>query len=254
MKRWALVLLALSSCGGTEDAVPGVCKAAEDPLPIATAKLIIEFNATDDDIGVHGMFDDQGWSELCVLDPGGELIMVFDPEGTLNDLTMGGVFFESREPPSDEFSLDELKAAFPAGQYTVRAASFDETMLEGAATFTHDVPAPPAIRAPALAEDPDQPGPPISTTKAVVEWDAVTETVDGRPVTISGYEVIVTKEKYDDPNGFSHPVYDVHLPPSRLATSVPAEFLEPDTVYELEVLALETSGNQTITVGFFITE
>jgi hypothetical protein len=31
------------------------------------------------------------------------------------------------------------------------------------------------------------------------------------------------------------------------------EFLEPNTVYELEVLALETSGNQTITVGFFKT-
>ncbi len=32
------------------------------------------------------------------------------------------------------------------------------------------------------------------------------------------------------------------------------EFLEPDTVYELEVLALEESGNQTITVGFFMTD
>ena len=38
------------------------------------------------------------------------------------------------------------------------------------------------------------------------------------------------------------------------ADAVPVEFLEPDTVYELEVLALEESGNQTITVGFFKTE
>ena len=34
---------------------------------------------------------------------------------------------------------------------------------------------------------------------------------------------------------------------------VPAEFLDADTVYELEVLALEVSGNQTISVGFFKT-
>jgi hypothetical protein len=231
-----------------------VCQAAEDPVPIATAKLIIEFNATDDDIGVHGMFDDQGWSELCVLDPTGEPITVFDPQGTLNDLTMGAVFFESREPPSDEFSLDELKAAFPAGRYTVRAASFDGTVLEGAATFTHDVPAAPVVRAPALGADPEQPGTPISPSEAVVEWDTVTETVDGRPVTISGYEVIITKEDYDDPDGFSHPIYDVHVPPDRLALSVPVAFLEPGTVYELEVLALETSGNQTISGGFFTTE
>ncbi len=37
------------------------------------------------------------------------------------------------------------------------------------------------------------------------------------------------------------------------APSVPAEFLLPDTIYELEVLVLEESGNQTITVGFFRT-
>lgn len=223
-------------------------------MPIATAKLIIELNATDDDIGVHGMFDDQGWSELCVLDPAGEPIAVFDPRGTLNDLTMGAVFFESREPPSDEFSMDELKAVFPEGQYTVRAASFEGTALEGAATFTHDVPAPPVITAPALAEEPEEPGTPIPASDVVVEWDAVTETTDGRPVTISAYEVIVTKEEHDDPDGFSQPIYDVHLPPDVLALSVPPAFLEPATVYELEVLALESSGNQTISVGFFLTE
>ena len=74
------------------------------------------------------------------------------------------------------------------------------------------------------------------------------------PVTTTGYEVIVTKEENDDPNGFSRPVYDVHVPAALDSLSVPAEFFEPDTVYELEVLALEESGNQTITVGFFVTE
>ena len=48
---------------------------------IATAKLIIEFNSTDDDIGVHGAFDDHGWSELCVFAPDGRPIAVFDPQG-----------------------------------------------------------------------------------------------------------------------------------------------------------------------------
>ena len=70
---------------------------------------------------------------------------------------------------------------------------------------------------------------------------------------ITGYEVIVTKENHDDPHGFSRPIYDVHVRPGVNALSVPTEFLEPGTVYELEVLALERSGNQTITVGFFVT-
>ena len=66
--------------------------------------------------------------------------------------------------------------------------------------------------------------------------------------------MIVTKEDHDDPHGFSQPIYDVHVPADLTALSVPSEFLESDTVYELEVLALEASGNQTISVGFFVTD
>lgn len=132
--------------------------------------------------------------------------------------------------------------------------SFDGKTLVGSASFTHDVPAPPQITAPELADDPAQPGDPVARDGLVVDWDPVTETVDGAPVTTTGYEVIVTKEDHDDPHGFSRPVYDVHVPAALDALSVPAEFLEPDTVYELEVLALEESGNQTITVGFFVTD
>ena len=65
--------------------------------------------------------------------------------------------------------------------------------------------------------------------------------------------MIITKEVQDDPHGFSRPTDDVHVPASVNSLSVPAEFLESNTVYELEVLALEKSGNQTISVGFFNT-
>ena len=87
----------------------------------------------------------------------------------------------------------------------------------------------------------------------MIGWDRVTKTVAGGPVDITGYEVIVTKEVEDDPHGFSRPTYDVHVPPTVNSLSVSREFLEADTVYELEVLALEESGNQTISVGFFKT-
>jgi hypothetical protein len=238
-----------------DEDLPDVCENPPPPnkVPIAAAKLIIEFNSTDDDLGVHGLFEDDGWSELCVFDPRGRPIAAFDPHGSLNDLAMGGVFFESREPPADEFSMADLAAAFPEGKYKVRAKSFDGKVLVGQATFTHDVPAPPTITAPKLAEDPEQPGTPVSRSGLVVDWNRVTKTVDGAPLTPTGYEVIVTKEDHDDPHGFSQPIYDVHVPPTVTALSVPRAFLQPDTVYEVEVLALETSGNQTITVGFFVT-
>jgi len=221
---------------------------------IATAKLILEYNSTDDDLGVHGAFDDHGWKALCVFDPTGRLVLEVGPQAQLRDLTMAGIFFESREPPSSEFSFADMEAAFPEGEYTVRGESFDGTILVGSATFTHDVPAPPAISSPEIAGDPRAAKKnPVSLEDLVIGWEIVTETVAGGPVDITGYEVIITKDVADDPNGFSRPTYDVHVPATVDSLSVPAEFLETGTVYELEVLALEESGNQTISVGFFKT-
>jgi hypothetical protein len=150
--------------------------------------------------------------------------------------------------------MADLAAAFPEGRYRVRGKSYDGTILTGRAWFTHEVPAPPTITAPRIAEDPKGTAQnPVPLNNLAIAWDPVTETVEGGPVVITGYEVIITKEVKDDPHGFSRPIYDVHVPASVNRLSVPAEFLEPNTVYELEVLALEESGNQTISVGFFKT-
>jgi hypothetical protein len=252
---WALA----SAEGGTAAAaLPTACPTTADPRPrtveIATAKLIIEYNSTDGDLGVHGAFDDHGWKTLCVLDPDGQPVLEVGPQGQLRDLTMAGIFFESREPPISEFSFADLAAAFPEGQYSVRAESFDGTILVGSATFTHDVPAPPTITSPEIAAEPREAKKnPVPLDDLVVDWDPVTKTVAGGPVNITGYEVIITKEVEDDPHGFSRPTDDVHVPASVTSLSVPREFLEADTTYELEVLALEVSGNQTISVGFFKT-
>jgi hypothetical protein len=251
----AVAIVAAGLAGGVGS--PGAASTADrnDPcepwgngkrVALATAKLIVEYNATDEDIGVHGAFDDQGWSKLCVYDPAGNLVLRVSPESQLNDLTMAGIFFESREPPIAEFSFEDLKARFPEGRYMVRALSFDGEQLLGHATFTHDVPAAPTVTAPSDGAE-------VNPGNVTVRWNDVTSTVDGKPVTITGYEVIVTKERHVDPHGFSQPIYDVHVPPDRNSLSVPAEFFEPGTEYELEVLALERSGNQTISVSFFTT-
>lgn len=237
--------------------LPDACEAPrnEPRQRIAAAKLIVEYNFTDGDIGVHGAFDDDGWKTICVFDPSGHPVLVVGPRGQLRDLAMAGIFFESREPPTSEFSFADLKAAFPEGRYAVRGRTYDGAFLVGKALFTHDVPAPPTITAPDLYAGPNgAERHPVSRNGLVVTWDPVTETTDGGPVDITGYEVIVTKEEHDDPHGFSRPIYDVHVPPGTTRLPVPTRFLEAGTVYELEVLALEVSGNQTISVGFFATD
>lgn len=235
---------------------PMACTSAQgETVTIATAKLYIEYNAAADDLGVHGAFDDHGWSELCVYDPNGALVLEVKPQSQLRDLTMAGIFFESREPILEEFTFANLAAVFPEGQYQVVGTNFDGTSLVGAATFTHNVPAKPTIVAPAFAAEEENAGDVVvNTTDLVVEWEDVTETVDGRPVVITGYEIIITRLENTDAHGFSRPIYDVHVPPDRNRLPVPVEFLEPGTGYEIEVLALEESGNQTIAGGYFTTK
>jgi hypothetical protein len=218
-------------------------------------KLFIEFNATDEDLGVHGSLDADGWKTFCFFDPNGRPVLEVGPQSELANLGMAALFFESREPATDEFSFETLATAFPEGTYTVRGEAFNGRALTGEATFTHDVPAEPEITAPELVEEPEQAeasaGVPIDGL--TVSWNEVSETVDGGSVNVTGYQVVVTDEEAEDPHGFARPVYDVHVPPTVTELSIAPEFLEPDTVYELEVLALEESGNQTISVGFFKT-
>ncbi len=218
------------------------------------AKLYIEHNATDVDTGVHGFFGGEAWAELCIWDPDGNQIFLVDPQAQLGDLTVADFFFESREPPGDEYSVDDLLADFPEGTYTVGGTDFEGVARFGEATFTHDIPVEPEITAPALVEDPeDTSDAVVPDGDLLVTWEPVTETLAGEAVAITGYEVIITMEEFEDPDSLSHPIYDVHVPPDFTELMVPDAFLLPDTVYELEVLALERSGNQTIALGFFAT-
>ncbi len=222
---------------------------------LETAKLYIEHNATDADTGVHGLFGGSAWSELCIWDPNSILVLAVDPRNALGDLTVADLFFESREPPNDEYSLDDLKSDFPEGTYTVGGTDFEGVARVGKARFSHAIPGQPVITDPTTAPDEESAREAaVSTSDLVVKWEPVTTDLDGLGIELTGYQVIVTKVDHDDPNGLSRPVYDVHVGPGVNELVVPEGFLEPATIYELEVLALEVSGNQTITVGFFTTE
>ena len=218
------------------------------PRQIDEAKLYFEFQSTDNDTGIHGMFDSSGFSELCISGPEGGPFLAVKPQGTLGAFALGGIFFESREPKASEMSQQEVLDLFPAGNYDLVGTAFNGDALFGSAVVSHDIPAPPRITAPAE-------GALVDPNDLVIRWDPVTETIDGDPLTLVGYEVIVTNEDKDgaDPNGMSHPIMSTHVVPSVSSLTVPPEFLEPATEYELEIIAIEESGNQTITVLFFDT-
>ena len=67
-------------------------------------------------------------------------------------------------------------------------------------------------------------------------------------IDIVGYRVIVERE---DPEPIL--TFSVEVPASVTAVTVPPEFIEAEAEYKVEVLAIEASGNQTISEISFTT-
>jgi len=207
------------------------------------AKLIIEFNSTAQDVGVQFFLDSDGWETISIYDPDGDL--VYESTATGDLLEQGGgteLFVESVEPELAELPLDEFFQIFEEGAYSFVGRSPNGDRLVGTARFSHAIPAGPEIVAPAPVEGGCSANVPIPV---VIDWNAVTTDIDGQPLAIAGYEVIVEKTGSN---------LDVKMPAAAgTKLTIPAEFLEPGTQYIFEILAIETGGNQTITEGCFVT-
>ncbi len=68
---------------------------------------------------------------------------------------------------------------------------------------------------------------------------------------IIGYQVLVERET--DLKALPVRTLDVTMPPTATRLRVPPGFLRPDTEYSWEVLAIEGSGNQTLSSSTFMT-
>lgn len=210
----------------------------------SAARIIIEVNASAQDGGIQIFVDATGWNRLEVFDPAGQ--KVFDVFGS-HSVGVTGVtelFFESAEPSFVDLPLSQLLLRFPKGSYRFEGVTVDGKRLAGAATLSHSIPAGPRVASPAEGATLPRTGP------VVIDWDPVTQPYPGTvsPVTIGGYQVIVERVKPKPLIAFN-----VTLPASVTRVTVPAEFIQANADYKFEVLAIEQSGNQTITEGSFKT-
>lgn len=169
------------------------------------------------------------------------------PEGPLGVLGVAGFFFESNELPYEEFDYDGLKARFPEGDYAVRGMNVYGTVVGGSARFTTVVPIAPVILGPGQRIRRRRRTAGGAAGQTFVRREQVTESRDGRPVEIAGYEVILVNEDCEgSDDSFGNPTYGVHVEPDRTELLVPAGVFDPETTYEIEILAFEENGNQTI--------
>lgn len=197
------------------------------------ARINIEYNQSGNDLGFHVFLDGEDWTALKIYDPNGRKIVDVSASGGYRDLGLTELFFEGAEPNLAEFPLEELLALFPAGEYTFIAKTVDNERLEATATLTYDVPAgPTAFTSPSAAGN-----------SIEIGWTAVSDPaaiLPGGSIDVVLYQVIVGS-------------FQVTVPSSVLSVTVPPEYfqsLEAGT-HDFEVLAVDASGNQTITEGTF---
>ena len=149
---------------------------------------------------------------------------------------------ESGEPSLDTVPLEVFLRRFPVGDYQIVGRGIGGEKLVGSATFTHNIPDGPVLMAP--AEDAT-----VDPTNLVVKWQPVGP-ANGSP--IIGYQILVVKSD-TGLRGLPKIVLDVTMPSTATSMAVPPGFLLRNASYVWEVLAIESGGNQTLTVGHFRT-
>ncbi len=197
------------------------------------ARIYIEYNQTGNDLGFHVSLDGEDWTSLKIVNPAGETIFEVAGSAAYQDLGMTELFFEGAEPSLDDFPLADLLALFPAGRYTFIGETVGGSRVMSRATLSHAIPDGPAVSTE------------VGDDTVIIRWGPVSDPPEDFPdedIKIVGYQVIVDS-------------FQVTLPASSTAVTVPREFVESLAPGEhpFEVLAIDASGNQTITEGAFET-
>lgn len=225
---FALIMGAVAQEPGTDQ-----LDAASETIHFEETKIFFEYNSTDNDLGVHILLDGEDWRSLKITNPMNRPIFKVETGGGFKEFGLTELFFEGAEPSLDEVPLEELLALFPEGEYEFSGKTVEEGKIAGTATLTHAIPAGPPNVSAVLG-----PG-----NSLIISWNAVTGPPAGfpnRPIVIVGYQVIVSS-------------FQVTLPASARSVTVPPEFVESleSGEHEFEVLAIEASGNQSITADSF---
>jgi hypothetical protein len=223
---------------------------AQDSVPLKEAKLNIEHNATDGDTGFQGFVDSEGWEQLVVKGPGGE-VASFRGRGTLRQLGLTELFFESVEPENVDTPIEEMLSKLPEGEYT-----FEGTVMENGekggrtiakAWLSHVIPEGPKLTAPAQDAE-------VPAGELTVSWSPVTKSIKGEDVKIISYQLTIEKDEEPHQHMIGKLGLSMYLPATVTQIQVPRGLLEPATAYRWEVLAIEESGNQTLSSSAFRTK
>lgn len=219
--------------------VSGLAAPEVRAMKLSATAIYFEINDTDGDAGIQIFLDGEGWNSMKIFDPYGNKILDVRAEGSVGMQGITELFLESAEPSFDEQPLAELLALFPEGDYRFEGMTTEGVMLRDKARLTHALPAAPLLALPIEDDDSVDPG------NTIIEWQLVPNPPGSK---IVGYQIVVEREKP------SLRVFTADVGPTTTSVTVPPEFMQPGTGYKFEVLAIEASGNRTISEREFETE
>jgi hypothetical protein len=241
--------VAYAGLGGVADPPARATDGSAAAIRLKDAKLNIEHNATDKDTGFQGFIDSEGWRRLDVRGPSGQ-VLSFEGRGALARLGLTELFFESVEPENADVPIDDMLAKLPEGSYTIagpaQEAGKSPSRTSGTAWLTHDIPAGPTLVSPAH-------GATVPERGVVARWRPVSNTITGQPVRIIAYQLIIEQDVKPHRHMIGKLGLSMYLPRSVTSIAIPNGFLQPRSAYDWEVLAIERSGNQTLSSGSFRT-
>jgi len=223
----------------------------KEVVELGDASIIIEVNATDGDAGFQVFLDGDGWRNARVYDSDGRKVLHIHVAGGVRNIGGGTeLFMESSEPEYEDLDgMQELIDLLPEGEYYFLARTTDDNWATGTAELTHDVPAEPEIVYPEPPENEDECSTGVFVDSAYIEWDAVETDIYGSDdISVVAYQVIVEAEEGPERK------FTTTVPADVTMMTLPQEFLAEGTEFKFEILAIEESGNQTITESCFETE
>ena len=246
----ALVLAAVAPVGWAGNSVDRGTQGSETErksehkiVKLKDARLKIELNATAGDAGIQVFIDADPWKSMEIFDPYGKRVFQSVTRGRFAKQGGTELFLESAEPNFSELTLEKFLERFPEGKYYFRGKGMEGELFVGSTTLTHNLPDGPKLVSPVQGQGL------VDPHNAVLMWQPVAAP-NGSP--IISYQVLVVQLQSSFP-AIPKVTLDVMMPATATSMTVPTGFLLADTEYEWEVLAIEASGNQTLSTSFFKT-
>ena len=223
--------IAAAGPSGASGSASDTVTAKAAPEPFEKAVLRVEINATDGDAGLQIDADHEPWARVMLTAPDGRRLVDVTNRGVLKGYGLTELFSESSEPPFTTFPLSKFKQLFPEGRYVFTGRTIDGSRMRSTYDLTHDFPSGPRVTSPVE-------GSTVSARDVVVQW----RPGPSRPgVHIVRYQVLVVDERGNERTLAADLSGDARRFP------VAPVFVKKPGEYKIEVLAIERSGNQTLT-------